>query len=100
MEVAALRAGVGAACGAAGFAALTVALAGPAPAMPTPVGSAQDVVGALEAAGFQVIVSTVSTSSLDHCAVTAVRPGPAVAESATASRETPSRTTVYVDVTC
>jgi hypothetical protein len=90
----------GSVCGAAGLAAVTLALAGPAPAMPTPVGSAQDVVRALEAAGFQVILNTVGTPSLDRCAVTAVRPGPAVAESATTSRETPSRTAVYVDVTC
>jgi hypothetical protein len=90
----------GSVCGAAGLAAVTVALAGPAPAMPTPVGSAQDFVRALEAAGFQVILNTVGTPSLDSCAVTAVRPGPVVAESAAANREEPFRTAIYVDVAC
>jgi hypothetical protein len=92
------------ASGAGGLVALTVVLAAPAPAMPTPVGSAQDIVRSLEASGFRVIVNTVGTAPLDRCAVTAVRPGPKIAESVTDALhdalEKPSYTTVYVDITC
>jgi hypothetical protein len=92
------------ACGAGGLVALTMVLAAPAPAMPTPVGSAQDVVRSLQASGFQVIVNTVGAAPLDRCAVTAVRPGPTIAESATGAQEDaiekPLYTTVYVDIKC
>jgi len=90
--------------GAGGLVALTVVLAAPASAMPTPVGSAQDIVRSLQASGFQVIVNTVGTAPLDRCAVTAVRPGPKIAESVTGAQEDalekPSYTTVYVDIKC
>jgi hypothetical protein len=99
-----MRTFVGTAWGAVGLTALTVGLAGTALAMPTPVGSAQEVVRTLEASGFEVILNTVGTSSLDKCVVTALRPGPAVAQSVAASRddtrERSSRTTVYVDIKC
>jgi hypothetical protein len=89
---------------AGGLVALTVVLAAPAPAIPTPVGSAQEIVRSLEARGFQVIVNTVGTAPLDRCAVTAVRPGPKIAESVTVVHqdavEKPSYTTVYVDIKC
>jgi hypothetical protein len=90
------------ASGACELVALAVVLAAPAPAMPTPVGSAQDVVRSLEASGFRVIVNPPG-SPLDRCAVTAVRPGPRIAEgipSAQEALEKPSYTTVYVDVKC
>src|ERR1700730_5995843 len=90
--------------GGGGLVAGSGALPTPARAMPTPVGSAQDIVRSLEASGFQVIVNTVGTAPLDRCAVTAVRPGPKVAESVTGAQEDalekPSYTTVYVDIKC
>jgi len=93
-----------AASGAGSLVALTVVLAAPVPAMPTPVGSAQDIVRSLQASGFQVIVNTVGSAPLDRCAVTAVRPGPKIAESVTRTQEDaigkPSYTTVYVDIKC
>ena len=92
------------ASGACGLVALAVILAAPAQAMPTPVGSAQDIVRSLEASGFQVIVNTAGTTPLDRCAVTAVRPGPTSAEGITGALqdvlEKPSYTTVYVDIKC
>jgi hypothetical protein len=92
------------ASGAGGLVALSVVLAVPAPAMPTPVGSAQDIVRALEARGYQVIVNMVGTAPLDRCVVTAVRPGPKIAEGTPSAQETalekPSYTTVYVDIMC
>lgn len=92
------------ASGACGLVALAMVLAAPAPAMPTPVGSAQDVVRSLEASGFQVIVNPAGSAALDRCAVTAVRPGPRIAKSVTGAQEDavekPSYTTVYVDVKC
>ena len=92
------------ASGAGSLVALTVVLAAPVPAMPTPVGSAQDIVRSLQASGFQVIVNTVGSAPLDRCAVTAVRPGPKIAESVTGTQEDaigkPSYTTVYVDIKC
>lgn len=99
-----MRTYAGAASGAAGLVALTVGLAGPAHATPTPVGSAQDVVRTLEASGFEVVLNSVGAASLDNCAVTAVRPGPVVADSVTTSPDfisvNPSITRVYVDVDC
>jgi hypothetical protein len=90
--------------GACGLVALSVVLAAPAQAMPTPVGSAQDIVRSLEASGFRGIVNAVGAAPLDRCAVTAVRPGPNVAEDIPGAREDAlqkaSHTTVYVDVKC
>ena len=92
------------ASGTGGLVALSVVLAAPAPAMPTPVGSAQDIVRSLEASGYQVIVNMVGTAPLDRCAVTAVRPGPRIAAGAPGAQATalekPSYTTVYVDIKC
>jgi hypothetical protein len=104
LEVAAMRRFAGTASWVAGLNALALGLAGSVLAMPTPIGSAQDIVRMLEANGFEVILNTVDTPSLDQCTVTAVRPGPVVAESVTTGRddprEKPSYTTVYVDVKC
>ena len=92
------------ASGAGGLVALSVVLAAPSLAMPTPVGSAQDIVRSLEASGFQVIVNAAGTAPLDRCAVTAIRPGPKIAESADGVQadalEKPAYTTVYVDIKC
>jgi hypothetical protein len=92
-------------CEACGLVALAAALAAPAQAMPTPLGSAQDVVRSLQANGFQVIVSPAGTTTpLDRCAVTAIRPGPKTAEDNPGTQEDAlqkaSHTTVYVDVKC
>ncbi len=90
------------ASGAAGFVALAAVLAGPALAMPTPVGSAQDVVLLLQKSGFEVIVNPAGTYALDQCTVTAVRPGSQAMETsieASVVGKLP-RTTVYVDVKC
>jgi hypothetical protein len=103
LEVPAMRTFVGSGWGAVGLIALNLGLAGTALAMPTPIGSAQDVVRTLEASGFEVILNTVGTPSLDKCVVTAVRPGPpaaSVAASRDDTRERSSRTTVHVDIKC
>ena len=91
-------------CEACGLVALATVLAAPAPAMPTPVGSAQDIVRSLQASGFQVIVSPAGTTTLDRCAVTAIRAGPKFAGDISGAQEDAiqkaSHTTVYVDVKC
>ena len=82
--------------------AVTMGLAAQAHAIPEPVGSAQEIVYRLEADGYKVVVNN-ATASLDQCVVTAIRPGPPVAETLTEAvgkAETPTRTTVYVDVRC
>ena len=78
--------------------ALALAGAAPSSAIPTPVGSAQDVVHGLQARGFHVVVNAVADAPLDTCAVTAVRSDPNIA--ASDFLETTSYTTAYVDVTC
>jgi len=85
---------------AGGLAALALGGAAASSAMPAPVGSAQDVVNALQARGFHVIVNVVADAPLDTCAVTAVRPGSDVVVGVGAPLEKPLYTTVYVDVTC
>jgi hypothetical protein len=72
--------------------AATLCLAAPALAMPDGVGSAQDVVEALKAGGYQVVMNNAVTAALTNCTVIAVRPGPIVEKS--------TATTVYVDVKC
>jgi hypothetical protein len=70
-------------------------------ALPIGVGSAQDVVHMLEANGLKVILNPVSPARLDQCSVSAIRPGPVVAEEARGvTAETQPRTTVYVDIKC
>lgn len=85
---------------ASGLVAMTIGLAGPALAVPTGVGSADDVVRMLEASGFQVILSPAGVQSLDECAVAAVRPGPQIGEGVAGTAESRDYTTVYVDVKC
>jgi hypothetical protein len=78
-----------------------VTAAGTALAMPSGVGSAQDVVRMLEANGLKVILNPVSSARLDQCTVSAVRPGPVVAEEASdVTAGSPPHTTVYVDIKC
>ena len=59
----------------AGLAAATFALASPASAAPSEVGTAQDTINSLQAQGFTVIVNKVGNASLSQCRVSAVRPG-------------------------
>ena len=74
---------------------------GQALAIPTGVGSAQDVVNMLESNGLKVVLNPVSAARLDQCSVSAIRPGPVVAEEAQGlTAESQPHTTVYVDIKC
>lgn len=56
----------------AGLAAAAVGSASPAVAAPSGVGTAQDVVNSLQAAGYTVVLKQVGNASLDKCTVSAV----------------------------
>ena len=84
-----------------GLVPATLAGAGQALAMPTAVGSAQDVVNMLEANGLKVVLNPLSPAHLDKCSVSSIRPGPVVAEEASGlTAGSPPHTTVYVDIKC
>ncbi|UJL32168.1 hypothetical protein HZU38_30750 (plasmid) [Mycolicibacterium vanbaalenii] len=59
----------------AGLAVATFALASPASAAPTQVGTAQDTINRLQAQGYTVIVNKVGNASLSQCSISAVRDG-------------------------
>lgn len=89
-----------------GLVGLSLAMAAPALAMPVDVGSAQDTVNRLESEGYRVILNKVGAAPLDHCMVTAVRPGRDVTTrvnelgAGDTTREEVLYTTVYVDAKC
>jgi hypothetical protein len=91
---------------ACGLVPAALAAVGPAAAVPNAVGSAQDVVRMLEGDGVKVVLNPVGPAPLgarplDQCTVSAVRPGPVVAEEARGMAvESPPHTTVYVDIKC
>jgi NADPH:quinone reductase-like Zn-dependent oxidoreductase len=93
----------------AGGAIVTAALglAGAAAAAPSRAGDASQVVGGLQARGFDVIVNRVGTAPLDQCVVSAVRPGQTFSRMDSGAPgamddivTTVSARTVYVDVAC
>lgn len=59
----------------AGLAAGTFALASPALAAPSEVGTAQDTINSLQGRGFTVIVNKVGNAPLSQCRVSSVQPG-------------------------
>jgi hypothetical protein len=92
------------AAGALASAALGLAgTATAAPAGPSPVDAT---ISQLQAQGFQVIVSRVDTAAVDHCTVSAVRPGQTFSRTDSGAHgadddlvTTVTNKTVYVDVT-
>jgi hypothetical protein len=58
----------------AGLAAAAVGSASPAVAAPSGVGTAQDTVNSLQAAGYTVVLKKVGNAPLDKCTVSAVGP--------------------------
>jgi hypothetical protein len=101
VEVASMRTFARSALVVLGLVPAAMTAACPALAMPNAVGSAQDVVRMLEASGLEVILNPVGAARLDQCTVSAVRPGPVVAEEArSVTAGSPPHTTVYVDIKC
>ena len=81
----------------------TVGFAAPATAAPTATGSAQDTVDSLQALGCHVVLNKTGAASLDHCKVTAIRPGQEFTPFSTRDNNgvvEHSFSTVYVDVSC
>jgi hypothetical protein len=89
------------------IATAALGLAGAAGAAPSGPADASQTVGQLQAQGFDVIVNRVGTAPLDHCVVSAVRPGQKFSRMDSGAPgamddivTTVTAMTVYVDVAC
>ncbi|MDT5328717.1 MAG: hypothetical protein QOF31_14 [Mycobacterium sp.] len=91
------------------LAATPFGLTAPANAAPAGPGSVDSTIDQLRAQGYQVIVNRAGTAALEHCTVSAVRPGQTFSRSDTGSGlpgsafdivTTVTGKTVYVDVVC
>jgi hypothetical protein len=89
------------------IATASLGLAGAAAAAPSGGLDASQMIGQLQARGFDVVVNKLGTGPLDQCAVSAVRPGQTFARMDSGSPgamddivTTVTAMTVYVDVEC
>jgi hypothetical protein len=89
------------------IATAALGLAGAAGAAPSGPADASQTVGQLQARGFDVVVNKVGTAPLDHCVVSAVRPGQTFSRMDSGAPgamddivTTVTAMTVYVDVAC
>ncbi|MBE1546622.1 hypothetical protein GGC64_000630 [Mycobacterium sp. OAS707] len=81
--------------------------AGTATAAPSAAADASQTISQLRASGFEVIVNKLDTAPLDHCVVSAVRPGQTFSRMDSGAPgamddivTTVTAMTVYVDVAC
>ena len=89
------------------IATAALGLAGAAGAAPSGAVDASQAVGQLQARGYEVIVNKVGAAPLDHCVVSAVRPGQTFSRMDSGAPgamddivTTVTARTVYVDVVC
>jgi hypothetical protein len=89
------------------IATAALGLAGTAAAAPSGAVDASQVIGQLQARGFDVIVNKLGTAPLDQCVVSAVRPGQTFSRMDSGAPgamddivTTVTARTVYVDVAC
>ena len=82
-------------------------LAGTANAAPAGPSSVDATISQLRAQGYQVIVNRIGTGAVDHCTVSAVRPGQTFSRTDSGAPRadddlvtTVTNKTVYVDVAC
>ena len=89
------------------LASAALGLAGTANAAPSGPSSVDQTVSQLRSQGYQVIVNRVGTAPLDHCTISAVRPGQTFSRTDSGAPgagndivTTVTNRTVYVDVAC
>lgn len=89
------------------IATAAIGLADVAAAAPSGAADASQTIGQLQASGFDVVVNKLGTAPLDHCVVSAVRPGQTFSRMDSGAPgamddivTTVTAMTVYVDVAC